>query len=104
MKKEDFREDEEVTVTLTLSDDSELECRVITMLSVDGKDYIALLPMEGDEAETGNVFLYRYLESEDGEPTLENIIDDAEFEAASDAFDEYLDSVEFDELIDEDES
>ena len=101
MKKEDLLKDEDITVTLTLDDDSELECQVVTVVTANDKDYIALLPLSGDEAETGNVFLYRYIETEGGEPVLENIVDDDEYEAASDAFDEYLDSAEFDELITE---
>ena len=34
---------------------------------------------------------------------LENILDDDEFEAVSDAFDEWLDACEYDELVEEDE-
>lgn len=103
MRKEDINDSEDITVTLTLDDDSELECTVLTIFEAGGRDYIALLPVEGDDAEDGNVYLYRYIENDDDEPTLENIDDDEEFEIASDAFDEYLDSVEFDELITEDE-
>ena len=90
---------EEVTVTLTLDNDEELECAVLTIYEVEGKEYIALLPMveEGDDEE-GEVFIYRYVETEDGEPTLENIEDDDEYEAAADAFDEWLDEQEFEEL------
>ena len=36
------------------------------------------------------------------EDILEYIEDDEEYDMVSDAFDEYLDNVEFDELIDED--
>lgn len=94
--------EEEVTVTLTLDNDEVLECAVLTIYTVDGKDYIALLPLveEGDDEE-GEVFLYRYIETEDGEPTLANIEDDDEYEAVADAFDEWLDEQEFEELEDE---
>jgi uncharacterized protein YrzB (UPF0473 family) len=91
---------EEVTVTLTLDDDTELECAVLTIYEVDGKEYIALLPMDDAENEDGDVYLYRYAEV-DGEPTLENIEDDDEYEAAADAFDEWLDEQEFEEMIEE---
>ncbi|MBQ6551526.1 MAG: DUF1292 domain-containing protein [Lachnospiraceae bacterium] len=96
----DEYDDEEVTVTLTLDDDSELLCRVICTFPEDDPKYIALLPVEGPDSEKGEVYLYRYIVNEDGEPDLENIVDDEEFERASDAFDEYLDSAEFDELVD----
>lgn len=92
------------TVTLTLEDDTELECMVVTAdLEADGRGYIALLPLEGIESEEGEVYLYRFEESEDGEPILENIESDEEYEAASDAFDEWLDSQEYDELVGEDD-
>ena len=91
---------EEVTVTLTLDNDEELECAVLTIFEVDEKEYIALLPINDEQNEEGDVFLYRYVEV-DGEPTLENIEDDDEYEAAADAFDEWLDEQEFEELDEE---
>ena len=93
---------EEVTVTLTLDNDEVLECADLTIYSVDDKEYIALLPLdeEGDNEE-GDVFIYRYIETADGEPTLENIEDDDEYEAAADAFDEWLDEQEFEDMIEE---
>ena len=56
-----------------------------------------------EEEENGEVFIYRFKLSEDGEPDLENIEDDAEYEMAADAFDEALDKMEFDEIVEEDE-
>ena len=93
---------EEVTVTLTLDNDEVLECAVLTIYSVDDKEYIALLPLdeEGDNEE-GDVFIYRYVETADGEPTLENIEDDDEYEAAADAFDVWLDEQQFEDMIEE---
>lgn len=95
-------ENEEMTVTLTLDDDTELECVVLTIFEAGGKEYIALLPTEGEDADTGEVYLYRYGET-DGEPELSNIEDDDEYEIVADAFDELLDEQEFDELVGEDE-
>jgi len=92
---------EEVTVTLTLDNDETLECAVLTIYSVGDQEYIALLPMDDEQNEDGDVYLYRYAETEDGEPTLENIEDDDEYEAAADAFDEWLDEQEFEEMIEE---
>lgn len=48
-------EQEEVTVTLTLDDGSQLECVVLTIFDAGEREYIALLPMEGEEAEEGSV-------------------------------------------------
>lgn len=88
------------TVTLTLDDDSELECSVISIFPAQDKHYIALLPLdENGENHDGEVYLYRYYE-ENGNPQLANIEDDEEYEIASDAFEEMLDNAEFDELVD----
>lgn len=94
---------EEMTVTLTLDDGKELECVVLTIFPAGDKEYIALLPMEDEEAEEGEVYLYRYTEDEDGLPNLENVEDDEEYDIVADAFDELLDEQEYDELIGEDE-
>ncbi len=96
--------DEEEIVTLTLDDDSTIDCVVCGYFEADGQDYIALLPTEGEDADKGQVYLYRYAEDSYGEPILENIEDDEEFEVASDAFDQMLDSMEFDELVDGEDS
>ena len=102
MSKEDIIPEKD-TVTLTLDDDTEVECEIVSIFPVGEKEYIALLPLEGDEAEDDEVFIYRYTESADGAPNLENIEDDDEYEAVADAFDELLDSEEFDEFEEEDE-
>ena len=96
----DHDHDDMPTVTLTLDDDTVVECAVLTIYPCAGKQYIALLPLdENGENEDGEVFLSRVREV-DGNPTLENIEDDDEYEAAADAFDEFLDSQEYDELVD----
>ena len=95
--------EEQATVTLTLDNDQELECAIIGIFPAADKEYIALLPLEGPEAEEGEVFLYRYVETDNGEPTLENIESDEEYEIVADAFDELLDSAEYDEIVGEDE-
>ena len=64
-------------------------------------EYIALLPMEGADSEEGEVYLYRYSETEDGTPNLDNIEDDDEYEIVAEAFDELLDAQEYDELVGE---
>lgn len=103
MGKEQFEEEEDLFVTLTLEDDSEVECLVVSIFEAEGKDYIALLPTEGPENEEGEVFLYRYFEDEDGEPGLDNIETEAEFFLASQAFDELVEEGEYDEIIDEED-
>ena len=96
--------DEEMTVTLNF-DDGDVTCSVVTIMTVEEKDYIVLLPLdENGENEDGEVWIYGYSENEEDpneEPELRYIEDDEEYEAAADAFDEYLDSCEFDEVVEE---
>lgn len=99
--------DEEMTVTLELDDGSSVTCAVVTILTVKEKDYIVLLPLdENGENQEGEVWFYGYKEDEtdpNAEPELIYIEDDDEYEAVADAFDEYLDSQEFDELVEDSE-
>ena len=95
--------DEEMTVTLEL-DEGTVTCAIITILEVEGRDYIVLMPLdENGQNDDGEVWIYRYSENPDDpneEPEIEDIEDDEEYEKVEDAFDEYLDSCEFDELVD----
>lgn len=95
--------DGEATVTLTLDDGTVQECAVLTIFPVDDKQYIALLPLdENGENDDGEVYIYRFQEV-NGEPSLDNIMDDDEYERVADAFDELLDDSEYDELVDADD-
>ncbi len=97
--------DEEMTVTLDLEDGSSVECAIVTILTVNNQDYIVLLPLdENGENEDGEVWFYRYSENENDpneEPALDYIDDDDEYEAVADAFDEFLDTQEFDEITEQ---
>lgn len=105
MEKTNDYDDEEMTVELELDDGSVVNCAVITILTVESRDYIVLLPLnEKGENEDGEVWFYAYSENPDDpneEPVLDYIDDDEEYEKVSEAFDEYLDNCEFDELLDE---
>lgn len=104
MAENNFAE-EEMTVDLELEDGRNVTCAVITILTVSEKDYIVLLPLdENGENHDGEVWFYGYKEDEsdpNAEPELIYIDSDDEYEAVSDAFDEYLDNQEFDELVSE---
>lgn len=99
-KQHDLNDDEDMFVTLSLDDDSEVECQVLTIFEANDRDYIALLPLDeqGNENEEGLVYIYRYSEDENGDPILDNIEEDEEYEIVSDKFDELLDESEFEEL------
>ncbi|TCL58593.1 uncharacterized protein DUF1292 [Kineothrix alysoides] len=95
--------DEEMTVELDLEDGTHVVCAVVTILESQGKDYIVLLPLDENGRNTdGEVWFYRYFEDKNdvnAEPELLYIEDDDEYEMVADAFDEYLDNVEFDEFV-----
>ena len=98
MGKKESYEDEEMTVELELEDGTVVNCAIITILTVEAKDYIVLLPLDEDgENEDGEVWFYGYSENPD-DPN------DDVYEKVADAFDEYLDSCEFDEIIDDNDS
>lgn len=79
------------TITLTMEDDTEVECAILTVFPVEDKKYIALLPLdENGQNEDGEVFLYVFTETEGGDPMLANIVDDDEYERAAIAFDTIL--------------
>ena len=104
IKKEGLFDGGDTTVTLTLDDGSTLECVVLTIFEAsNGMEYIAVMP-ETAEDEDGEVYLYRYGETEDGQPDLKNIESDDEYEIVADAFDEILDEQEFRELFQGDPS
>lgn len=95
--------EEEMTVTIT-TDDGDVDCAVVTILTVNSKDYIALLPLDedGNGNPDGEVWFYGYSENPDDpneEPELRYIEDDDEYEVVADKFDEFLDNVEFDEIL-----
>lgn len=107
MAKNTNYEDEEMTVELELDNGENVNCAVITILTVNARDYIVLLPLNEEGGnEDGEVWFYRYSENPNDpneEPVLDYIDDDDEYEKVADAFDEYLDNCEFDELIDTEE-
>lgn len=92
---------EVMSVEIELEDGSVVNCEVITILTVAGNDYIALLPEGQDPNKEQEVWFYGYSENPNDpneEPTLEYIESDDTYEAVADAFDEFLDECEFDQL------
>jgi len=92
-------DDTEMTVDIELEDGTSVTCAIVTILTVNEKDYIVLLPLDEDgQSEDGEVWFYGYKEDENDpnvEPELIYIEDDEEYESVADAFDEFLDNEEF---------
>ncbi len=73
-------EEEMDTMFLTLDDDTEVECGILGVFEVEGKEYIALLPINDE-----TVLIYEYKEVDD-DIELGLIESDEEFEKVSNAF------------------
>ena len=76
-------------ITLTVTDENgkaeDCDFRVIAIYEAMGRNYIALTPdLNAPELEA-DIFLFRYLE-EEGQCSVEEIIEDEEFAIAADAF------------------
>lgn len=81
----DLMEDEEEGdfITLEFDDGEEVECAIMGVFEVDGKEYIALIP----DDDSDDVYIYGYLEISEEEFELVDIDDDAEFEKVVAEFD-----------------
>ena len=95
---------EQTTVDVEVELDDKIQtitCAIIIVLTVNSKDYIVLLPLDKNgQNNDGNVWFYEFIYHGDEEdPELGYISDDSEYEAVSEAFNLYLDDVEFDEMI-----
>lgn len=94
-------DEDEYVVTLPLEDGTELDCDVITLFELEGQDYVALYPCDGEPDE---IYLFRtkyQLGSDNME--LEEIDDEEEFKAVSDTFDEIMEQEEWNDLLGEDD-
>ena len=81
-------------VTLTLDDGQVVTCAIITTFAVEENNYIVLLPLdENDENEDGDVYIYRMIIGEDGQPYLSNIESDEEYEKVSLVFGNIIDQM-----------
>lgn len=77
----DENENEEAQIIyLTLDDEKEIACKVLTIFEVEGNEYISLLPENSED-----VYIYKYKEVEEV-PELEQIESNDEFNKVSQAF------------------
>lgn len=76
-------EDEADFITLEFDDGKEVECEIMGVFEVEGKEYIALIP----DDDTDDVYLYGFKELDDEEFELIDIEDDAEFDKVAAEFD-----------------
>lgn len=101
---EELEMDDFDVITLTLEDDSELQCAVLSVFDLDDQDYIALLPLSEDEVlEEKEVLLYRFKELDNEEIEINMIESEEEFERVSKRYYEVAEELdeEYDAEIDD---
>ncbi len=75
--------DDDNYLTLEFEDGKEIECEIMGVFEVEGKEYIALVPNDG----SGDIYLYGYREVNEDEFEMLDIEDDEEFEKVAEEFD-----------------
>ncbi|MDX9887971.1 MAG: DUF1292 domain-containing protein [Anaerovoracaceae bacterium] len=90
-EKQELEVDEADIITLEFDDGEDVECEIMGIFDVDGKEYIALVPLDGSD----DVYIYGYKEQGEDEFELIDIDDDKEFEKVV---------AEFDKIVDEEET
>ena len=83
----DILDPEDIVVTIELEDGTTRDFEIVTIFPVDGRDYIALIPIDENEQiiEEEGVYLYPYRET-DGEYYVDNFESDEEYERVSRAY------------------
>lgn len=68
-------------ISIPVSDGTEREFAIMNTFQVDGKNYVAVSLVEGEEIQDG-VYIYRYTDAEDGDMIVETITDTVEYNCA----------------------
>ena len=94
-----YEDANDMTVTIELDDGSTLECVVLNIFEAgdEGREYIAVMPEDSDDE--SEIYLYRYSETDSGEPVIENIESDEEYEIVDETFEEILDEMEYNDMV-----
>lgn len=87
--------------TLTDEDGNESEFEYLGEITIDDNNYLALIPLDGEDDE---YVILKVTTDENGEEMLVTIDDDDEFDRVADAFeDTFMDECDLDEQFVEDE-
>jgi hypothetical protein len=89
-----------MVIPIEMEDGSEVECEVLAIFPVDGKQYIALVDKDNEDSD---IWMYRFVPVGEEEFNIEDIEDDKEFEKVEDAFNQMVEAAEIDAVIDEKE-
>ena len=89
-----------MVIPIEMEDGSEVECEVLAIFPVAGKQYIALIDKDNEDSD---IWMYRFVPVGEEEFNIEDIEDDKEFEKVEDAFNQMVEAAEIDTVIDEKE-
>ena len=89
-----------MVIPIEMEDGSEVECEVLAIFPVAGKQYIALIDKDNEDSD---IWMYRFVPVGEEEFNIEDIEDDKEFEKVEDAFNQMIEATEIDAVIDEKE-
>ena len=89
----------DVDIVTLLTDEGEVDCGIITVLKLDEKEYIAVSPLDEEGELSEEVWFYQFERDASGgdEHDIAFIEDEDEYEQVVDKFDEWLDTLEFEE-------
>ncbi len=89
----------EVDVVTLMTDDGEVDCGIITVFEMNGREYIAISPLDEQDELSEEVWFYQFERDSSGgdKHDLIFIEDEDEYEQVADQFDEWLDTLEFEE-------
>ena len=85
-EKQELEVEEADIITLEFEDGEDVECEIMGVFDVEGKEYIALIPLDKSD----DVYIYGYNEIGEDEFELVDIDDDSEFEKVVAEFDKIV--------------
>ena len=90
-----FGDEEDVILTLTDEDGNDIDTQMLAVFEIEelSTEYVAVLQLnEEHEVENGEVIILRYSEDEDGDPEINAIEDEEEYEIVTEAFRQLVES------------
>lgn len=96
MQNFDIEDEDNLVVSLPLEDGTELDCDVILIFELEGQDYVALYPCDGEPDE---VYLYRCHYEGGNNMDIEEIDDEAEYDNVVEAYESIMEEDEWNELL-----
>ena len=99
----DIEKDENLpymVIPVELENGTSIDCEVLAIFPVDGKQYMALIDKDNDDSD---IWLYRFVPVGKEEFNVEDIESDEELKTVEDVFNKMVEAAEIDTVIDEKE-